>query len=117
VNLEINVHRIGGVYGPRHWRREYFSVNPHSIHSTEVVALDNVQDARLWIHVELSAWTETVIPDFLACRAKLLDINGQSIGLRPAYVYSKPHDIPTYTSFDSAPKDGLYVLSMRVVTE
>lgn len=112
--LEINVHRIGGVDGPRHWRCESA---PIALSCIERVNLDAYTNASLWMAVQLSAWAPAAIEEFYACRAQLIGINGENLGTRPAYLYSRPHDIPTYTSFERVKEHGLYVLSLRIISE
>ena len=114
MNVEINVHRIGGVSGPRLWRHEFCQV---STQGPNQFSLDANSSPALWMHVRLDSWTPAGLVDFLTCRAQLIGINGENLGVRTAYPYSKPHDIPTYTSYERIPDQGLYVLSRRVVSE
>lgn len=113
--LEVVIHRIGGIenaprlYGP--WRRE---ITTTAFERFEVPASD---PSRYWLTLLLTNW-EPVADDFLACTMQLEDMNGMMLGVRPACVYGKPHDVPTYTSIREprAPEWGLLSVGMRVVS-
>ncbi len=114
--LDISVRRIGGMDGPRVFTGSRGG-SPTSLNCVEVINLDSSSDARYSLQLQLEGWTDTGIGDFLGCSAGLSDVTGRLIGRRPAYLYRKPYDHPTFTSFEQLDNTGLWVLAMRVVAQ
>lgn len=112
MDVEIAVRRIGGLEGPRIYGGYRTSqVDPR--HTYSEVHLDARESPQYWLSVGLRDWTRAD-DEFLTCRARLLTMDGQLIGQRPALLYAAPYDVPTYTSFLTEDL-GLFSLSMRLL--
>ncbi|WP_043688364.1 hypothetical protein, partial [Streptomyces xylophagus] len=81
--------------------------------SIEYVAIDSTSDSRLYITAEFSDWTE-LSGGWVSVRASLRDMNGWTIGRRPALIYNRPYDVPSTTSFYLPQGGGMFALNTRV---
>ena len=115
--LEVTLHRIGGdpqyddaerKFGPR-----TFPTTESAIEIWDVPGTDE----RWGIQVRLDSWVP-VDDDWMSCRVSLIDYSGQFLGTRPAVVFRRPYDVPTYTLFQPKwAEGGVYSLGLRMVQE
>lgn len=115
--LEATVHRIGG--SPEHDGAER-KFGPTSFQTTET-AVERWDipgtDSRWGMNVLFQSWVP-VDDDWISCRVTLTDYCGSFYGTRPALVFRRPYDVPTYTLFQPRwTEGGVYSLGLRVVMD
>jgi hypothetical protein len=115
--LEATVHRIGGVPkyddAERKFGPQSFPVTLSAIESCDVPGAD----ARWGMQVRLGSWVP-VDDDWISCQVTLTDYSGQFFGTRPALVFRRPYDVPTYTLFQPRwDETGVYSLGLRMLGE
>lgn len=115
--LEATVHRIGGdpqyddaerKFGP-----QSLQITTSAVESWDITGTDT----RWGMQVRFDSWAP-VDEEWMSCRVTLTDYSGQFFGTRPALVFRRPYDIPTYTLFLPRWADaGVYSLGLRMVSE
>lgn len=113
MDLEVTVHRIGGVDGyPRKFGPE---VVPVSLTAVERPRVDGALSLQQCVFLEFAGWTPAG-EGWLGCTVRLDDMNGHSLGTRPAMVYDGASDVPTHTLFHPRhPDAGAFVVALRKV--
>lgn len=115
MRLEATVHRIGGADVPgvsRKYGPDVFELVKSATEYRDVIGADN---AAHILRISFDLWAPAG-ENWLSCRIRLEDVNGYTLGLRPALVYSQPYDIPTYTTFQPRwPDAGVFSLGLRMI--
>lgn len=110
--LEIGVHVIGGPDAyPRLWGPVTHDMDT-APGSWTTLPIDAANTARLWLRAEFRDWT-ALGAGWLSTTVTLSDVNGWTIGCRPALIYNRPYDVPTMTSFYIPREDCVFALSIR----
>lgn len=115
--LEATLHRIGGdpqydaadrKFGPRS-----FEPTVTAVESWDLVGADS----RWGMTLRFDSWVP-VDDDWTSCRVTLTDYSGQFYGTRPALVFRRPYDVPTYTLFQPRwAEGGVYSLGLRMLRD
>lgn len=114
--LEATLHRIGGTPDvPRMWL-------PRSFHATltayERWTIASAEKPYWEMMISADAWVPLDDDEWMSARITLTDMSGQFYGTRPALIYRKPYDIPTYTQFQPRWGDvGLFSLGLRMLRD
>jgi hypothetical protein len=104
------VQYIGPLTYPQLWGP--VRVQFHENATYQSVVIDAVSTASLYLRAEFADWTP-LDAGWSSAQVRLEDVNGWAIGTRPALIYQRPYDVPTFTSF-YVPKDqGVFSLSIR----
>lgn len=113
MDLEVTVHRIGGVDGyPRKFGPQPV---PVTLTSVDRVCIDGALTMSVFVRLEFSGWT-VAGEGWLGCTLRLEDMNGLPLGTRPAMVYDGVSDVPTHTLFHPRyPDAGAFVVALRKV--
>lgn len=113
MQLEVTLNRIGGtddlarVFGPTTLDLAQSAIEHREIDSAVVLGQ--------WMRLIFEDWVP-VDDEWTSCRIRLTNAYGSPVATRPALLYRKPHDIPTYTLFQSRwPDDGAYSLGLRAL--
>jgi hypothetical protein len=111
--LEATVHRIGGhpQYddAPRKFGPVSFETTTKGVDSREIPSASS----RDWMRIGFGLWVP-VDDDWISCQVQLSLIDGQPVGARPALLFRRPYDVPTYTLFQPRWADlGVFSLGLR----
>ena len=112
TTLEISARTIGGPESyPRTWGPKVVDmpVHPSAIWYVHLTASTT---ASLFLEAQFSHW-RTLDQGWLAALVDLRDVNGWSIGRRPALIYDRPYDVPTVTNFHVPGESLVFALSIR----
>lgn len=111
VPLEISAHVIGEPPPgfPAHWGPVRI---PAALDGITSVSITASHTAMIYLRLTLDHWTE-LDDGWLSARARLEDVNLYTLGVRPALVYNRPHDIPTVTNFHVPSANLLFAVTMR----
>jgi hypothetical protein len=111
MDLEVTVHRIGGVDG---YERKFGPQVVQVAHSeVESVCVYAAMNSNLWVRLEFAGWTPAG-DGWVACALQLEEMNGYPLGRRPAMVYDGPCDIPMHAMFQPRhPDTGAFVVALR----
>lgn len=112
LKLEATAHIIGAFgdypreFGPGNWLVD--------TRQTQEVWLDLPCASSALVYLQARIHNLKVVDhDWLSADVMLMDVNGVCLGLRPAYVYGRPYDVPVYTNFH-IPDFGHVSLGLRV---
>ncbi len=112
MKIELTAHRLGGPDGdPRAWGPTTCSLNEGDVVWQTIEPANGPAYAYLRLDIRDVALTDE---EFGACTLRLSTMNGQPLGTRPALLYVKPYDVPTYTQFRSAWL-GVFSVGLRVI--
>lgn len=115
MQLEVTLDRIGGtdilarVFGPTTLDLAESAVERREVHSAVVLGQ--------WMQLTFADWTP-ITDEWMSCRIQLDNGYGANVATRPALLFRKPYDVPTYTTFQSKwPDDGVFSLGLRMLSE
>ncbi|NUR38827.1 MAG: hypothetical protein HOV73_01905 [Streptomyces sp.] len=113
--LEISAHTIGGpdTY-PRNWGPSVVHVDDLDQLTHIYTSLTSDVTAALELRCELTDWL-FLGGDWSSAHASLYDVNGWTIGRRPALIYTRPYAIASVTPFYLPKEDMVFNLLTRTV--
>jgi len=108
--MDITAHHFDAPDGLRDYVKQHTYVQTEALTFHELTCR---QHAAYFLQLQLSDWAP-VEGDWWSVTADLRGPDGHTIGRRPAMVYAKKYDIPTYTTFKI--EGALFSLGMRTVS-
>jgi len=113
MQLEVTLDRIGGtdtlarVFGPTTLDLAQSAVEQREVPSAVVLGQ--------WMRLTFVDWVP-VNDEWTSCRIEMANGYGSPVATRPALIFRKPYDVPTYTTFQSKwPDDGVFSLGLRAL--